>query len=367
MQKKLIILCFLFIINCEDSKDDAPVTVEKGVILETLTEGLANPWGLAFLTDGSILITERPGKLRHYINGALKDISGLPDIIASGQGGLLDIQTHPNFENNQRIYFTATVGSRSAFSTALFSAEFLSGQLENVNQLFQADIKNSNNKHFGSRIVIDNKGYLFVSLGERDNPSSAQDLSNHNGTIVRLTEAGEIPTDNPFISTPNTKPEIWSYGHRNIQGMTLHPLTGELWSHEHGPRGGDEINIIKKGANYGWPLATFGVDYDGSIISNKTSIPGAEDPLYYWVPSIAPCGMGFYHSDTIPQWKGSVFLGALAGKHLNRITAENNKVISEERLYQNVGRFRHVTQGPDGYLYFITESPGRLYRARPSK
>ena len=307
------ILFLLFFVACEDKGTNDKTPVEQDVVLETLVTDLTNPWGLAFLTDGSLLITERPGKILHYDNGTVEIVGGVPDIIGVGQGGMLDIVAHPNFADNKLIYFTASVGSASAFSTALFKAKFESNQLKDVIKLFQSDIKNNEDKHFGSRIVFDKDGFVFVSFGERGNSNSAQDLSNHNGTIIRLTDTGEVPQDNPFVSNPNAKPEIWSYGHRNVQGLALHPITGELWSHEHGPKGGDEINIVKKGANYGWPLATFGIDYDGSIISTDTTIAGAEDPVYYWVPSIAPCGMNFYNSDTIPQWKGSLFLGALAG------------------------------------------------------
>jgi len=366
MKRLWLILSLLFIVACEDDVAGDKVPVEQDVILETLVTDLTNPWGLAFLTDGSLLITERPGKILHYDNGTVEIVVGVPDVIPIGQGGMLDIAAHPNFADNKLIYFTASVGSASAFSTALFQAKFESNQLQDVKKLFQADIKNNMDRHFGSRIVFDKDGFVFVSFGERGNSNSAQDLANHNGTIIRLTDTGEVPHDNPFVSNPNAKPEIWSYGHRNVQGLALHPITGELWSHEHGPKGGDEINIIKKGANYGWPLATFGVDYDGSIISTDTTIAGAEDPVYYWVPSIAPCGMNFYNSDTIPQWKGSLFLGALAGKHLNRITIEDQRVISEERLFSGMARFRQMIQGPDGYLYFITENPGNLYRVRPS-
>jgi len=366
MKRLWLKLFLLFFVSCEDDVAGDKVPVEQDVVLETLVTDLTNPWGLTFLTAGSLLITERPGQILHYDNGKVEIVVGLPDIIAIGQGGILDIATHPNFTFNKLIYFTATVGSSEAFSTALFQAKFESNQLQAVKKLFQADIKNNMDRHFGSRIVFDKDGFVFVSFGERGDSNSAQDLSNHNGTIIRLTDTGEVPQDNPFVSNLSAKPEIWSYGHRNVQGLALHPITGELWSHEHGPKGGDEINIIKKGANYGWPLATFGVDYDGSIISTDTTIAGAEDPVYYWVPSIAPCGMNFYYSDIIPQWKGSLFLGALAGTHLNRITIENQKVLDEERLFLGMARFRQVIQGPDGYLYFITENPGLLCRIRPS-
>jgi len=359
--------------SCEDDRSDKKVVVEKNVILESLSDNLNKPWGMAFLPDSSILITERSGSIYHYISssnssqGQMDIVNGVPQVIATGQGGMLDIVVHPNYVDNKLIFFTASYGTTNKFSTVLFRAEFLAGQLSNVKKIFQAvDYNNTSNKHFGSRIVIDSDGFIFVGLGDRYyDRDYAQNLSYHNGKVIRIKDNGDIPGDNPFVSMPNAKPEIWSYGHRNIQGLAIHPVTNELWSHEHGPKGGDEINIIKKGTNYGWPLATFGIDYDGSIISKDTTLAGAEDPIYYWNPSIAPCGMNFYNSDVMPQWKGNLFLGALAGKHLNKITIENNKIVDEQRLFQGLGRFRQAIEGPEGYLYFITENPGQLFRIKP--
>ena len=365
---------FFFAFNsCEDEGSDKKVVVEKNVILESLSDNLNKPWGMAFLPDSSILITERSGSIYHYISssnssqGQMDIVNGVPQVIATGQGGMLDIVVHPNYVDNKLIFFTASYGTTNKFSTVLFRAEFLAGQLSNVKKIFQAvDYNNTSNKHFGSRIVIDSDGFIFVGLGDRYyDRDYAQNLLYHNGKVIRIKDNGDIPGDNPFVSMPNAKPEIWSYGHRNIQGLAIHPVTNELWSHEHGPKGGDEINIIKKGTNYGWPLATFGIDYDGSIISKDTTLAGAEDPIYYWNPSIAPCGMNFYNSDVMPQWKGNLFLGALAGKHLNKITIENNKIVDEQRLFQGLGRFRQAIEGPEGYLYFITENPGQLFRIKP--
>jgi len=371
MKNIWILPIFLLALSCEDKKSInsiSKVFVEKDVALESLAENLSNPWGMTFLSDGSLLITERSGDVLRYKNGKMYIVNGVPEVISRGQGGLLDIVAHPNYKENNLIFFTASVGTKASLSTALFRAKFNNDQFQDVIKIFQAEDRNySSDKHFGSRIAIDNKGFVFVGLGDRYNDRDyAQDLSYHNGKLIRIKDNGDIPEDNPFVITPNAKPEIWSYGHRNIQGLAIHPTTGALWSHEHGPKGGDEINVIKKGANYGWPLATFGVDYDGSIISNNTTIDGSEDPIHHWTPSIAPCGMNFYLSEVIPQWNGSLFLGALAGKHLNRITLENNKVVNEERLFEQMGRFRQVIQGPDGYIYFVTENPGVLYRILPS-
>ena len=367
MRTLTFIIFLLFIVSCDEEDAYNPVLVEKNVNLETLLDNLNKPWGLAFLPDESLLITEKSGSILHYKNGISSNVNGVPNVISAGQGGLLDIFVHPNFEENKLIYFTASVGFVGNYSTALFRSKFTNGQLEDLKIIFQADdYEKSESKHFGSRIVIDNNAYIFIGLGDRYNDRDyAQNLSYHNGKVIRIKDDGGIPEDNPFFKTHNAKAEIWSYGHRNIQGLAIHPTTGELWAHEHGPKGGDEINIIKKGKNYGWPLATFGIDYDGSIISDDTSLVGAEDPIFYWTPSIAPCGMNFYFSETISQWNGNLFIGALAGKHLNRLVIEDNIVIEEERLYQDLGRFRQLIQGPDGYIYFITESPSKLYRITP--
>jgi glucose/arabinose dehydrogenase len=354
--------------SCKD-KDQPPVQEEKplspvALKLDTLLTNLQNPWGLEFLPDGSILIAEKSGKLLKYKDGSTVEITGLPVISASGQGGLMDLALHKDFENNGRLYFSASVNGATSISTALFMAKINGNQLENVQKLFQADPQTSSTLHFGSRIVLKD-GYVYLCLGERNDPPQAQNTSNHSGCVIRMHDDGRIPDDNPYNGKSGFKDEIWTYGHRNPQGMALNPKNGEIWLHEHGPKGGDEINILKKGGNYGWPLASFGVNYNGSTITPDTFVDGTILPIYYWVPSIAPCGMTFYDSDVIPQWKGNLFLGALAGNHLNRLEISGNKVAKEERLLQNQGRFRVVKQGRDGFLYFATETPGRLYRYRP--
>jgi glucose/arabinose dehydrogenase len=368
----LITLFSIITINyaCKDkpkTEDPKPVIPVEPVELkvDTLLNSLSNPWGLTFLPDGSILITERIGKLLRYYQGNVSEISGLPAIETAGQAGLMDITLHPNYASNGWIYFTASVKEGAGMSTALFRAKLNGATLDNVTKLFQADPKTSSTAHFGSRIVFDAQNHVYVCFGERNDPPQAQVTSNHSGTVVRLNDDGTVPTDNPFVGNAAFKPEIWSYGHRNPQGMAVHPQTGTIWLHEHGPKGGDEINIIGKGNNYGWPLATFGVNYNGSSITPDTFVAGTVLPTYYWVPSIAPCGMTFYDSDVIPQWKGNLFLGALAGQHLNRLEIIGEKIVKEERLLQNMARFRAVKQGPDGYLYFVTETPGYLGRYRP--
>lgn len=357
--------------SCSDNPEvREPVDIAKDldpveVVLDTLTTSLSAPWGLEFIGN-DVLITDKSGDLLLWNGNNLITVTGTPTFRRVGQGGLLDVRKHPDFDNNKLIYLCGSAGpSSTEVSTTLFRAQLNGSSLSNFQLLFQADPQNSSGAHFGSRISFDRDGYLYLSLGERYDLQSAQDITNHNGSVIRLNDDGSIPNDNPFVRTPGAQQEIYTYGHRNVQGMAVHPTTGEIWTHEHGPRGGDEINILKPGANYGWPLATYGIDYNGGTITTDTFVEGTELPLYYWVPSIAPCGMDFYYSDSIPQWKGSLFLGALAGQHLNRLEIENNQVVNEERLLQNMARFRAVRQGPDGYLYAVTERPGMLLRFRP--
>ncbi len=364
----------LFTFSCQE---DVPPTPDKqnphaldsiDVQLDTLITGLNRPWGIEFIEDHQMLITERTGTLFLWDGNNLQAVTGLPnEIKAAGQGGLLDVRKHPQYETNKLIYFCGSAGTSAAISTTLYRGELNNGALTNAEKLFEATPKSTSGAHFGSRIVFDENGFLYLSLGERNNLTSAQDKSNHNGSVIRLNDDGSIPSTNPFFDEANSQKEIFTYGHRNVQGMSVHPTTGEIWTHEHGPQGGDEINILRSGNNYGWPIATYGINYNGDTISKDTHVAGTVLPIYYWIPSIAPCGMDFYNSDSIPQWKGDLFLGALAGKHLNHLRIENNTVVQEERLLQGIARFRSVRQGPDGYLYFTTEGPGMLMRFRPKR
>jgi glucose/arabinose dehydrogenase len=352
----------------ENTVPETPVVVGPvNLILDTLLTGLDQPWGMAVLPNGNILIAEKTGTMKLWQNGITATVAGLPNIRNAGQGGLMDIALHPNFAQNNLIYFTATTDTASGYSTALYSANLTSNQLTGVKKLFQSTQVNTSNVHFGSRIVFDKNGKVYVCLGERNETTQSQNLSNHAGKVIRINDDGSIPSDNPFINTTGAIKDIYSYGHRNPQGMVMHPLTGQIWLHEHGPKGGDEINLIQPGANYGWPLASFGINYNGTPVTKDTAVPGTLQPVHYWVPSIAPCGMDFYMSDSIPQWKGRLFIGALVGQHLNIITLSGNKVTKEERLLQGFARFRCVKAGWDGYLYFLTESPGLLCRYRPKK
>ncbi|MFN4082283.1 MAG: PQQ-dependent sugar dehydrogenase [Bacteroidia bacterium] len=340
-----------------------PVEIE----LDTLLTGLNQPWGIEFLPDRRILIAEKSGSIL-LVNGTSRTpLTGLPIVRASGQGGLMDIKLHPNYKLNGWIYFSATVDAPTGFSTALFRAKLNNNNLESVQKIFQSNQHVTSGVHFGSRIVFDKLNKVYLCLGERNATTLSQSLLSHAGKVVRLNDDGTIPEDNPYFNTAGALKDIYTYGHRNPQGMVIHPTTQKIWLHEHGPMGGDEINLLEPGANYGWPLATFGINYDGTIITNDTAYEATLQPIYYWKPSIAPCGMDFYFSDTIPQWKGNLFIGALAGRHLNMIELNGEKVSKETRMLQNFGRFRCVKQGPDGYLYFSTESPGLLCRFKPKR
>ena len=349
-----------------------PPTVNDRVQLTTIASGLAHPWSLAFLPDGRMLVTERPGRLRYVtMKGEISDpISGVPAVYAHGQGGLLDVALDPDFGANSTIYLSyAEPGDGDLNGTAVARAKLDGARLTDLQVIFRQMPKVASENHFGSRLVFARDGNLFVTLGERfSERDSAQDLGTHLGKIVRITKDGKAPADNPFVGRKGALPEIWSYGHRNVQGATLDPATGRFWAVEHGPRGGDEINLPEAGRNYGWPVITFGREYSGPAIGEGTAKAGMEQPLYYWVPSIATSGMTFYSSDTYPEWKGSLFVGALKAQLVARLEfGADGKVKAEERF--PVGeRVRDIRQGPDGALYLLTdEDAGRLRRLTPAK
>jgi glucose/arabinose dehydrogenase len=349
-----------------------PPTVNDRVQLTTIASGLAHPWSLAFLPDGRMLVTERPGRLRYVtMKGEISDpISGVPAVYAHGQGGLLDVALDPDFGANSTIYLSyAEPGDGDLNGTAVARAKLDGARLTDLQVIFRQMPKVASENHFGSRLVFARDGNLFVTLGERfSERDSAQDLGTHLGKIVRITKDGKAPADNPFVGRKGALPEIWSYGHRNVQGATLDPATGRFWAVEHGPRGGDEINLPEAGRNYGWPVITFGREYSGPAIGEGTAKAGMEQPLYYWVPSIATSGMTFYSSDTYPEWKGSLFVGALKAQLVARLEfGADGKVKAEERF--PVGeRVRDIRQGPDGALYLLTdEDAGRLLRLTPAK
>jgi len=338
--------------------------------LVTLARDLEQPWSIAFLPDGRLLVTERPGRLRLFADGRLQraPVGGLPRIYARGQGGLLDVCLHPDFARNRVLYLSYSAEGSGGAATVLARAEFRDNSLRGLRPIFEALPRTSGGLHFGSRIAFDRAGLMYVTTGERYQMQRAQDLGDLGGKVIRLRDDGSVPPDNPFVGRAGARPEIFSYGHRNPQGLALHPGTGRLWEAEHGPRGGDELNILKAGANYGWPRATHGIDYSGAVISPNKSLPGMEDPVRVWVPSISPSGLCFYTGDRFPAWKGSAFMGALSNFALFRVELEGERYVGEERLLvDRLPYIRDVRQGPDGLLYVVTHSDdGGLYRIEPA-
>ena len=353
------------------------VTTGPSFTVKRLVENLDQPWSVAWLPNSDLLVTERSGKLLRLASdykSAAISIAGLPDNIAvDGQGGLLDVAVHPNYRENRLIYLSYTEaikdGWMSGSGTVLARARLDDNKLTDFKVIFRMKPASRGGRHFGGRIVFARDGTVFLTLGDRGSEERAQKSNDHAGSVIRLHDDGRIPADNPFVRTKDHLPESFSRGNRNIQGATLHPVTGELWTHEHGPQGGDEINIIRPGRNYGWPTITYGVNYvTGTRIGEGVRKAGLEQPLHVWVPSIAPSGLTFYTGPHFPAWKDSLFLGALRGQALVRLEVRDSKVVSEERLLVGeVGRVRDVRQGPDGYLYLLTESSdAALLRIEPN-
>jgi aldose sugar dehydrogenase len=377
MQKFIYLLLFVpLIYSCQlenshsAETETMPERSDKKVALrlDTLSTDLEQPWGLAFLPNGDILINEKAGQIKIFRDGRILEetVQGLPEIIVLGQGGLLDIRLHPDYEKNGWIYFSySDPGQGRSGNTAVMRAKLKGNQLVDQQKLFRAQPDSERGQHWGSRIKFDRDGYMFISLGDRGQMQNAQDLNSHSGSLIRLYDDGRVPQDNPFVGQANAKPEIFSYGHRNIQGMDIHPTTGAVWTHEHGPKGGDEINIAEKGKNYGWPAITYGINYNGTIITEDTAREGMEQPLIQWTPSIAPCGMTFIKGDKYPGWEGDLLVGSLSFRYLHYCQIEDSQVVNEEKLFEGVGRVRAVEMGRDGYIYFVTEAPGQLFRIAP--
>ncbi|NRA94172.1 MAG: PQQ-dependent sugar dehydrogenase [Psychroserpens sp.] len=360
MNRRKLVLChiiFSTFLSCAQDKNP----VNNAHHYEVIVDDLDNPWSFTFLPDKSILINEKDGRMIHYKNGRNSAISNVPEIYLRGQGGLLDVQLHPDFAQNSWIYFTmaSSIGSERGGHTAMYRAKLKGDALENIELLYKASPNTTKGQHFGSRIVFDDNGYLYFTIGDRGaRDINPQDITRDGGKVYRLHDDGRIPEDNPFVNVANAKTAIYSYGHRNPQGMTIHPETRSIWIHEHGPRGGDEINIIGSGKNYGWPVISYGINYSGTKFTDLTEKEGMEQPLHYWVPSIAPSGMAFISSDQYGNWKGNLLVGSLKFQYLDLIHLENGQVVKEERLLDGLGRVRSIEEGPDGSIYVGIENLG---------
>jgi glucose/arabinose dehydrogenase len=341
--------------------------------LTSLLTGLENPWSLAFLPDGRMLVTEQAGRLRLVESDFRLDpkpIEGLPLSIERGQGGLFDVVLHPNYAQNGWIYWAYNAPGPGGWGTALARGKLKGHRMNEVQVLFSMQPKTRSSQHFGGRIVFDTAGMLYLTLGDRGDKDRAQKLDDHSGSVIRLHDDGRVPADNPFAKRAGAFPEKWTLGNRNIQGAALHPKTGELWTHEHGPQGGDELNVMRAGLNYGWPVVSYGVNYGlGTRIGEGHSKPGMVQPLHVWVPSIAPSGMAFVSGSQFPQWQGDLLVGALRGQMLVRLVLNGEKVIREERLLQGrAGRIRDVRMGPDGLIYLLSNgADGALLRLEPAR
>jgi glucose/arabinose dehydrogenase len=358
---------------CDAMAGSGPViqTEKQKLSYQVVTDQLSHPWSLAFLPNGDMLVSERRGQLRLVKeNGGLlaQPISGLPAIRQHGQGGLLDLALHPEFKNNRLLYFSYAESGPGGVGTAVARGRLRGHKLEGVEVIFRLSPKSAARQHFGSRLIFDRQGLLYITLGDRGERPRAQQLDDHAGSLIRIDDNGRVPATNPFVGRTGVQPEIYSYGHRNMQGAAVHPGSGRIWIHEHGPQGGDEINIPEAGKNYGWPVITYGVNYGTATkIGEGSHKQGMQQPIHYWVPSIAPSGMVFYDGDRFPAWKGNLFVGSLKFRQLVRMELEGDRIVHEERLLTDeFGRIRDVRQGPDGLIYLLTdEDEGKLIRLLP--
>jgi len=362
MNIKTLTLGLLSISFIACAQNDSTIdTLEEDYSLEVVIEDIEIPWGLDFFEDGSFLATSKEGQIYYHKNGITTKVADVPNVYNRGQGGLLDVKIHPDYPQKPWIYFThaSTQGAEEGGHTALVKANFIDGELSNMETLYKASPNTTKGVHFGGRLEFDNDGYLYMSIGERgEREVNPQDIRRDGGKIYRFYDDGSIPEDNPFYADENAIKAIYSYGHRNPQGMEIHPESGKIWVHEHGPRGGDEINIIKKGANYGWPVISYGINYNGTELTDQTSQPGMEQPFYYWVPSIAPSGMTFVTSNKYPKLKGNILAGSLKFQYLEHLVINENGVQKREKLLNKVGRVRSVKQGTDGFIYVGIEGVG---------
>jgi glucose/arabinose dehydrogenase len=363
----IVLVVFLAAIAQHGTAGEVEKTEMGPVRVHIVARGLEHPWGLAFLPDGRMLVTERLGRLRIVDpDGSISPpLAGLPEITARGQGGLLDVALHPEFADNGLVYLSYAAKGRSGVGTEVARGRLEGNALLATEVIFRATPKGRGGRHFGSRLVFHPDGSLFVTLGDRGDRPRAQRLDDHAGTVIRIDDRGGVPPDNPFAGRSGAKAEIFSYGNRNVQGSAIHPVSAELWAHEHGPQGGDELNVIRAGVNYGWPVITYGVNYGlGTRIGEGTHKKGMAQPLHHWVPSIAPSGMALYTADRFPKWRGNLFIGSLKFRQLVRLELLGEQVVHEERMLEDVlGSIRDVKQGPDGYLYLLADaSDGILAR-----
>jgi len=365
MNKRTFLLFALFsaITNLVFSQTNPAFTTEK------LHEGFSNPWGMTWLPDGRLLVTERAGEILVFKNDKFtgQKLVGVPKVFNKGQGGLLDIQLDPNFKKNGWLYISYAKPMEGGATTAVTRFKLKGNQLVEKKDIFLAKPILKADYHFGSRIVFDKAGLMYVSVGERGTQPKVQELDNDHGKIHRIYTDGRIPTDNPFAGQAGASASIWTYGHRNPQGMVYDAATDKIWAVEHGPKGGDELNLIQKGKNYGWPKTSYGINYDDTILTEFKEMEGVENPVRYWVPSIGPCGMAIVTSSKYPEWKGNLLVGALAFRHVARVELADATYVKEEKLLQDIGRVRHVAQSPEGIIYVLTESPGLLVKLTPAK
>ncbi|MEL6652932.1 MAG: PQQ-dependent sugar dehydrogenase [Bacteroidota bacterium] len=373
----LLLLCLLACANLNWTAEPDFAGVQKSEKLDftvdTVLSGLMSPWGMVWLPNGDMLFTEKNGDLRLYSDGKLHPdpIAGLPEVKVQGQGGLLDIELHPEYSRNGWIYLSFSSPPQGneegkGANTTLIRAKLDGHRLVNVERLFKALPNYNKGQHFGGRIEFDREGYLYLSVGDRGGRDEVQNLNSSRGRIYRMNDDGTVPADNPFVNEEGVWKQMYSYGHRNPQGLALHPETGELWEHEHGPKGGDEVNIVRAGKNYGWPTITYGINYNGTKITDETAREGMEQPITYWVPSIAPCGMDFVEDDRYGAWKNNLLVGSLKFRYLKRLEISNNTVTHQETLLDGIGRVRCIRQAPDGFIYISTEGPGLIIRLIPA-
>ena len=370
----LLTICFILVISVACAQQENPpyvkISDDSEIYLEKIIDGIDIPWGMVFISDDEFLVSDKKGILYHVQNGIKKAIKGLPKIDANRQGGLLDLAIDLNFNDNKFIYFTASVNIEGdqGSNTALYRAKYDKFELTDLTLLYKATPNSKQGRHFGGKILIDNR-YIYFTIGDRGNRDvNPQDITRDGGKIYRINLDGTIPKDNPFVNNNNAKKAIWSYGHRNQQGIIFGPSQGEIWANEHGPRGGDEINIIRQSdtiynnaietRNYGWPLASYGINYSGTKFTNYTSLDGTQAPMYYWTPSIAPSGFVMLKSDIYPKWKGNLFVGSLSYRYLERIELVGTRVMKREKILNRIGRVRNIIEGPDGFLYVSVENKG---------